>query len=321
MLVTLAKNEDVNAVLLGGQAVIEGVMMRGPAMIATAVRRADGSIVVHKEPFAPLSKRYPVLALPILRGAVGLVEMMGIGMKSLNFSAEESMKDIEPEKHQDGATAGKKQSGAALWGTVAVSLVIAVGVFFVLPLFLASTFFEASQEPLRFNLLAGFVRMTLFLGYLFAISRIPDIKRLFMYHGAEHKTVFMYESEKSLDPGRAVRYSRFHPRCGTSFLLIVMIASILLFSVMDTLMLLVVDRLTLPIRLSTHLLALPFVGGASYEVIRLAARYSSTLIGKAAIQPGLWLQRVTTREPDAAQLEIAAVALSAALGNDGAPNA
>ncbi|HEX9006975.1 MAG TPA: DUF1385 domain-containing protein, partial [Bacteroidota bacterium] len=191
-----------------------------------------------------------------------------------------------------------------------------IALFFVTPLVLTSWLFNVTQDPFLFNLTAGLIRLGIFLGYLTAIAQLKDVKRLFMYHGAEHKTVFAYEKERVLDAAAASRHSRFHPRCGTSFLLVVMLVAIVLFAMLDTVLVGVLGRITLPIRLVAHLLLLPVVGGASYEVIRFAARHAGTLWGRIAVAPGLWLQRITTSEPDGSQLEVAVAALCAALGQD-----
>ena len=303
------RERDENLVPVGGQAVIEGVMMRAKGMVATAVRKADGEIVIQKAPFRSLAEKFPLLKLPLLRGAVGLVEMMVIGIRTLNYSAEVSM----------GSEKGKgdKGGGSLMLGlTVAFSLLVGVAVFFALPLVATSLLFDVGQEPLLFNLTAGLIRILLLLGYLSAISFSKEIRRVFEYHGAEHKAVFAFEKGEELTPEAASRQSRFHPRCGTSFLLIVMLSSILLFSVLDAMLLSWLGELTLPVRLLTHLPLIPLVGGMSYEFIRASAKSSGTLIGRALIAPGLWLQRITTREPSIDQLEVAVAALRSALGED-----
>ena len=314
--------EEKNSVLLGGQAVIEGVMMRGPGTIATAVRKADGSVLVRKESFTPMSSRNRLWRLPVFRGVGGLVEMMQLGISTLNWSAEVAMDEQGPASGEEGTTGADhaksrdKKDVLRVGATVVVALAAAIALFFVTPLFLTSWLFTVNQDPLLFNLTAGLIRLCIFLGYLGAISRIKDVKRLFMYHGAEHKTVFAYEKEKTLDAQVASRHTRFHPRCGTSFLLVVMLVAIVAFALLDTLLIMGLGHITLPIRLVAHLLLLPLVGGSAYEVIRLAARHAETLPGRIAIAPGLWLQRITTSEPDLDQLEVAVTALRAALNQD-----
>ena len=312
---------------VGGQAVLEGVMMRAPGMVATAVRRSNGEIVVKKEPHVALAEKYPLLKFPILRGALGLIEMMVIGMRTLNFSAEIAMQDVEPfaknngngeepQNVSDKPDASSSKDNLKLGLTVAFSLAVGVALFFVTPLFMATFFFNVGQEPLVFNLIAGGIRIALLLVYLFTISRLKDIHRLFQYHGAEHKAVFAFERGEGLDVAAAARQSRFHPRCGTSFLLIVMIVAILLFSILDAIVMNWIGQLTLVVRLLTHLPLIPLVGGVSYEFIKASAKRSETPIGKIIVAPGLWLQKITTQEPDETQLEVAIVALRCALGEE-----
>lgn len=305
---------------VGGQAVLEGVMMRAPGMVATAVRRANGEIVVKKEPQLTLSERYPIFKLPILRGAVGLIEMMVIGVRTLNFSAEVAMQDAGQSVGFNGngrqEAASSMKDNLRLGVTVAFSLAVGVAVFFVTPLVVTTFFFDVEQEPLWFNLIAGGVRIGILLGYLVAISLLKDIRRLFEYHGAEHKAVFAFEKGEPLTVEAAARQSRFHPRCGTSFLLIVMFVAIVLFSLLDAALIQWLGDLNVLMRVATHLPLIPLVGGVSYEFIRASAKRSETAIGKLVVAPGLWLQQITTREPDASQLEVALVALRSALGQE-----
>jgi uncharacterized protein YqhQ len=312
---------------VGGQAVLEGVMMRAPGMVATAVRRSNGEIVLKKEPHVSLGEKYPVFKLPLLRGAVGLIEMMVIGMRTLNFSAEVAVQDAESsEKHngngqQPGNASRKNGSGSTsesikLGLTVTVSLAAGIALFFITPLLVATLFFNVDQEPFLFNLIAGGIRVGLLLVYLLAISMLKDIRRLFQYHGAEHKAVFAFERGEGLSVAAAARQSRFHPRCGTSFLLVVMIVAIVLFSLFDAMLLGWLGQLTLLTRLLTHLPLIPLVGGLSYEFIKASAKRSETFIGRIVVGPGLWLQQITTKEPDDSQLEVALVALRCALGED-----
>ncbi len=301
---------------VGGQAVLEGVMMRAPGMVATAVRRANGEIVVKKERHLSLGEKYPLFKMPIMRGAVGLIEMMVIGMRTLNFSAEIAMNEQVSGNGVNGTTAKSPKENVKLGLTVAFSLVVGVAIFFVTPLLVTTFFFDVSQEAFSFNLIAGFVRISLLLVYLVAISMMKDIKRLFEYHGAEHKAVFAFERGQGLTVEAAAQQTRFHPRCGTSFLLIVMITSILLFSVLDTLLINWLGQLTILTRMLTHLPLIPLVGGVSYEFIKASAKRSETLIGRIVVAPGLWLQKITTKEPDETQLEVALVALRCALGEE-----
>ena len=303
--------------MLGGQAVIEGVMMRAPGVVATAVRRPDGTIVVRRERHRPLTARWPVLKAPVLRGAVGLVDMLAVGIRTLNFSASVAQ--------EDPAAGGRRPAGGGQgWRdgvTVAVSLALAVALFFALPLAVATLLVDAEQQALPFNLAAGAVRVLLLVGYLALISRSREIRRVFEYHGAEHKAVAAAESGGTLTVDAAARQSRFHPRCGTSFLLVVMVSAILFFSLLDALLIALAGELTLVMRLATHLPLIPLVAGVSYEVIRFSARHAASLPGRMAVAPGLWLQRLTTREPDSAQLEVAVAALRHALGTEGEADA
>lgn len=297
---------------IGGQAVIEGVMMRSGEAVATAVRRADGSIVVRQERFRSLAARVPMLKLPLLRGALGLIEMTVIGIRTLNYSAEVSME--KTGAHGQNRAGTKEESSWRLGLTVAFSLLVGIAIFFATPLVVVSLLFDVAQEAFLFNLTAGGIRVALLLGYMTLISLSKEIRRVFEYHGAEHKAVFAFERGEPLTVESAARQSRFHPRCGTSFLLIVMVSSILLFSILDTMLISWIGELTLLKRLLTHLPLIPLVGGISYEFIRISAKQSGTMLGRAVAVPGLWLQRITTREPLPDQLEVAIAALKAALG-------
>ena len=301
---------------VGGQAVIEGVMMRAPGMIATAIRRTDGTITVRREAFISITKRLPFLTFPLLRGALGIIEMLIVGIRTLNFSAEIAMEDAREGVHEEAAD-GKTnpRAGIMLGVTVAIAFAVGIALFFVTPLVLTSVFFAVDQNPIQFNLLAGGIRLALFLIYLLGIARMRDVQRLFAYHGAEHKAVFAYENGGELTLASALRQSRFHPRCGTSFLLVVMISAIIIFALLDGLLLRWLGELTLWIRLLTHLPLIPLVGGLSYELIRVSARHARSWWGRLLVAPGLWLQTVTTREPDEGQVEVALAALKGALDN------
>ena len=318
----MSKSSDgFTPMAIGGQAVIEGVMMRAPGMVATAVRRADGSISVRRDPHRSIAERFPILKLPVFRGAVGLVEMMVIGIRTLNYSAEVSLRDLDRvDNGSNGSARGGTSADTLRLGlTVGFALVAGIALFFALPLVLASVFLPVGQQPFLFNVATGGIRVGLLLGYLSVIALMKDIRRLFEYHGAEHKAVFAFELGKPLDVAAAAMQSRFHPRCGTSFLLIVMLSAILLFSIVDTLLILWLGEITLLTRLATHLPLIPLVGGLSYEIIRLSAKHGDSPVGRFVAAPGLWLQRITTREPDAGQIEVALAALRAALGLEDVP--
>jgi len=305
---------------VGGQAVIEGVMMRAPNSVATAVRRSNGDIVVQYEPFKSLTEKNKILGKPIIRGGIILIEMLYLGIKSLNFSAEIAMKDEEPKSKKPSTKKKKNQNQFALILTLILGLLIGIAIFFMLPLFLVTEFFSIEQTTFTFNLITGAIRAILLLLYLAIISLMKDIKQVFRYHGAEHKSVFAFEQKAPLTPENAKQFSRFHPRCGTSFLLIVILVAIVSFSVLDILILELIGFINLTIRLCTHLPLIPFVGGIAYEVIKFSAKHSSSWWGKVAIAPGLWLQKITTKEPDMKQIEVALVALKCALGQDNVKN-
>ena len=314
---TNPKYDPEKPMQVGGQAVIEGVMMRSARGIATAVRRANGDIVVQKIDHIAITEHSPLLALPIIRGAVGLIDMMYLGIKTLNWSAEIAMMDEEIKTRGSAPVKKKKKGGGAIATglTLIVALLLGVGLFFALPLFVASKLFAVEQTAVAFNLVAGGIRMCLLLGYMLAISIMEDVKRLFRYHGAEHKSVFAFELKSELIPGKVKNFSRFHPRCGTSFLLIVVFVAILSFSLIDAFWLTFIGPITLATRLFVHLPFIPVVGGLAYEMIRFSAKHSTSKWGKIVIAPGLWLQKITTKEPDEAQIEVALVALRCALGD------
>jgi uncharacterized protein YqhQ len=321
----IPKNPDYDPnkpMQVGGQAVIEGVMMRAPNAVATAIRRANGQIVVRKEPFRSVTQKYRWLDVPIVRGAVGLIEMMILGIQTLNYSAEVAMLDAEKTRSKrtngtNGDGSGKRpksRSSFAIVGTLIIALALGVGIFIVVPLLLTTRLFAIERTAIAFNLVAGGIRLVILLLYLAGISFMKDIGRLFRYHGAEHKSVFAFELKAELVPEAVKAYSRFHPRCGTSFLLIVMFVAILAFGLLDALLIAIFGGITLPLRLLTHIPFIPVVGGAAYEVIKTSAKHSTTLWGRILIAPGLWLQKITTKEPDNAQIEVALVALRCALG-------
>lgn len=306
---------------VGGQAVIEGVMMRSKDKIATAVRISDGTVLVKTEPYLPLSRRNKLLNIPILRGAIAFVEMMIIGIRTLNFSAEIAMEEVEKEEAvKDGreyVQEKKKRNNILLVFTAILAMVAGIGIFFYLPLAAAegmSDLFGYSSKAVGFNLVAGAVRLVLLLGYVWGISLYGEFRRVFEYHGAEHKSIFTYELGQELIVDNALSQSRFHPRCGTSFILIVALLAILIYSISDSIYAVVVGYApTLGIRFGMHFSLLPLVAGTSYELLKLSGRTSENAITRMLIKPGLWLQKITTKEPSADQLEVALVALEAAL--------
>lgn len=277
---------------IGGQAVIEGVMMRSPKRVATAVRLPDGTIQVKTREYVSLSRRFPVLGIPVLRGAVVLVESLRIGVESLAFSAEVAV-DVEKEKPKTERRYGTL--GLGMGFTVAFSFVAAFLIFFYLPLKL--TDLTGVRDPLIYNLIDGGIRLVFFLIYVLAIGLWGEMRRVFQYHGAEHKSIAALEAGDELTPERVATYSRFHPRCGTSFLLVVMMASILVFMFLGR-----------PESISDRLqrfLFIPLIGGVAFELTRLSGKWADNSAVRLFILPGLLLQRVTTREPTRDQLEVA----------------
>lgn len=287
---------------IGGQAVIEGVMMRGPHKIATAVRKPDGEIIIDEKENKSLGK---IAKVPIIRGVIAFISSMVIGVKSLMFSAK--FYDVEDENKKEKKKETKENmSDWMIYGSVIVALCMSVGLFIVLPNVISNIFVPNKEaNPVIYNLVESIVKIAIFLGYLFAVSLMKDIQRTFEYHGAEHKTIFCYENGEELIPENVKKYSRFHPRCGTSFLLFVVIISIIVFSL--------VGVYKNPfINLGLRLLLLPLVAGISYEIIKFAGRSTSKYITWLNA-PGKWLQRLTTREPDEKQIEVAIAALKAVI--------
>ncbi len=306
---------------VGGQAVIEGVMMRSPKRIATAVRRASGKIEVRVDEFESLTQKHKILNIPIIRGAITLIEVMIQGIKTLQWSADKAMEDAEAEEAAKKNKSPKKdkKKGMTTAGAVfsmTIALVVGVAFFYVLPLYLTTALFNVEKQALTFNLFAGIIRIVFFLLYIWAISFMKDVRRLFEYHGAEHKTVFGFEDRVVLSPENLKPYTTFHPRCGTSFLAIVMVISLLFFAVVDTIIIWTTGHISLTIRLAVHLPLIPVVGGISYEALKASAKNLENPLVKLGIAPGLWLQRITTKEPDPQQLEVAIVALKSALGKE-----
>lgn len=296
---------------VGGQAVIEGVMMRGMHGIATAVRKSGGEIAVNREQNVPYSKRIKFLGLPIIRGFVSLIESLIIGINTLNYSASFFQEDEEPTKFDNWfKNVFKEKSDAVLMGiTFTVSLGIAVLLFFIFPTFTANVFKKLGiYGSIALNIIEGVIRVTIFLLYIFLIGKMADINRVFQYHGAEHKTIFCYENECELTPENAEKFSRFHPRCGTNFLFLVMIVSIILFSL--------TGWGNIWQRILCRIILLPLVSGITYELIKWMGK-SSGFLSRALSYPGLMLQKLTTREPDYSQLEVAIVALKYAEGIEG----
>jgi uncharacterized protein YqhQ len=281
---------------IGGQAVLEGVMMRGISTWSVACRTPEGRIEITSEPIVSWAKRSRFLRLPVIRGVVALAESLKIGFKALGISANAQLADEEEEM----------EIGGFMWGvTIFLSLVLAIGLFFVIPVGATSLIKDWLGSALLFWLVEGVLRTAIFIGYIAAISRLPDLRRVFEYHGAEHKTISCFEAGDELVPERATAYSRLHPRCGTSFLLIVMVLAIFVFA-----------PIGLPAwywLLASRILGIPLIAGLSYEVIKWAGKNRNKRWVRAVMWPGLMLQNLTTREPDHDQLEVAIRALKAVL--------
>ena len=282
---------------VGGQAVIEGVMMRSPTVYATAVRTPQGTIVIQKKRYTALTHGFKLLNLPIIRGAINLVEMMWIGIQSLSYSASQAAEDSDPKPKRTAAT------NLSIFGSVVFALAMGFLLFFYLPLWLTELL--DVEGSIAFNLIDGAFRLIVFLGYLILIARWKEMKRVFQYHGAEHKTIYVFENGQDLTVANARPYTTLHPRCGTSFLLVVMLVSIVVFSFLGK-----------PVTWGDRLLRfafIPVIGGIAFEFIRLSAKEKFARVMAPAIWPGLTLQKVTTAEPSDDMLEVAIAALVACL--------
>ena len=302
-------------IAVGGQAVIEGVMMRGPEKIATAVRRADNSIEVKQEEFISITQKNKFLGLPLIRGFASLIEMMGLGMRTLGFSAQRWELDNEEEE------SGKKQkSDKAKKAEEALSYVIAFALamflFGFVPYF-AAKLLHMDKHNLYFNLIAGVIRIIFFVSYVWIISFMKDVKRLFQYHGAEHKSVYAYEKQDKLNPEKVQKYSTLHPRCGTSFMFFVLLISLFVFTIVDFFVGHFLGSLPhYAVRWMYHILLIPFVSGISYEVLKLSGKNINHPLVKLMTVPGMAIQRITTQPPSDDQIEVALVALKCALDLD-----
>ena len=284
---------------IGGQAVIEGVMMRNGNDYAVAVRKPDQTIEVKKDQFIGLNARWHTKKIPIIRGVLSFIDSLVLGMSTLTYSAS----FFEDEEEAEKAKEKDSKSDAVFMGlTVALSVVIAVALFMLTPFFISSLFGKVIKSPMALAVIEGLIRIAIFFIYIVAISQMKDIQRVFMYHGAEHKTINCIEHGAELTPENAAKYSRLHKRCGTSFLLIVMVVSIICF------MFIRVDNMALKIVL--RVILVPVIAGVSYEVIQWAGRSESCLVNIVS-KPGLMLQKLTTREPDLEMLEVAIASIEA----------
>ena len=294
-----------SSILVGGQAVIEGVMMRVPGAYSTAVRDPDGKIHTDRHDFESITDRKPHLKKPIIRGAVSLFEAMKMGFQTLQWSADIAM----PEESEN-----VNPIVDALMTLVSIALAICL--FFAAPIALTTWLFDKDQDPFVFNIISGALRIVFFLVYLILISLLSDVKRLFQYHGAEHKTVYNFESGKSLNIKTAQEFPTQHPRCGTSFMFIIMIVAILSFAVLDSILMLFVGEIQVWMRLIMHIPFMPLGAGIGYEVLKLTAKHRENILFRMLAQPGLWLQNITTKQPDDTQVEVAIAALESAFGEN-----
>ena len=288
-----------NSISVGGQAVIEGVMMRSPTHYATAVRTPQGRIVIQKNKFVGLTRRVKILNIPIIRGAINLVETLWIGIQSLSYSASQAMEEEERKK--------EKKSGFASSLSIVGSIVFALGMgfllFFLIPLWLTELLHI--EDGIVFNVVDGIFRLAIFLAYILLIARWKEMRRIFQYHGAEHKTIYAFENGEDLTTENARSYTTLHPRCGTSFLLVVMLVSVVVFAFLGK-----------PQSWNDRFLRfamIPLIGGVSFEFIKLSAKERFAGLFKFATWPGLALQRITTREPSDDMIEVAIAALDASL--------
>ncbi len=307
----LAAQENV---LLGGQAVLEGVMMRSPQAFAVAVRRPDGEIAYLAERAPAWTTRSRFLRLPLVRGVCTLFQSLGLGLRALNFSAEVALPPDEKQRANPKKT--KALTTLALVVSVALALALGVGFFFLLQLGLTELvrrLFPALGGGVLFNLIEGVIRGALFIGYIAVIGLLPDIARLFRYHGAEHKVVHAYEARGSMDVATVQTFTTLHPRCGTSFLLFVVVVSILVFCLIPA-------ASPLWVKAVARLLLLPLVVGCSYELIRFSAKHRNMLT-RALTAPGLLLQKLTTAQPDDAMVQVALAAFDRAAELEGGAEA
>ncbi|MBS7335182.1 MAG: DUF1385 domain-containing protein [Eubacteriales bacterium] len=296
---------------IGGQAVMEGVMMKSPTGVAMAVRRADGTIATSYDNWTTRAKKGTFLGLPIIRGVVTFIESLSTGMTTLTESAKLAGEDIdeEPTRFEKWLSEklGKSVESVVVGIAVLLAVVLSVGLFFLLPLGISSLIFGglADVAGVWKSLTEGLIRLIIFIGYIMLCASIKDVKRTFMYHGAEHKTIACYEAEEELTPDNAMKHSRLHPRCGTNYLFLVMAISILFFAAIGW-------NASFALRLVMRIAFLPIVAGLSYEVLRFAAKYDNAFT-RIIRAPGMALQRITTKEPTEDMLEVAITAFNLAL--------
>ena len=293
-------------ILVGGQAVIEGVMMRVPGAFSTAVRDPNGEIIIKREKFSSIIESSKFWSIPIFRGMASLYEAMKMGMATLQWSADVSF----PDEKKDGFIDELIDYGTSLF-----SILLAIGLFMFLPMWITTKLLQIEKEAIWFNLSSGLFRIIFFIFYLLMISMISDIKRLFQYHGAEHKVVYNFESGKEINTMNAQSFPTQHHRCGTSFMFIVLISAIVVFSLVDTILIYFYGSISLFMRLLFHLPFIPFVSGVSYEIIKLTAKNNHFLF-HILKTPGIWLQNITTKEPDDKMIEVSISAIKNAFGDE-----
>jgi uncharacterized protein YqhQ len=295
--------EGGEEILVGGQAVLEGVMMRAPHSYCVAVRKADGRLVTEEKPLHRMSEKYPIFRLPVFRGVGTLVQAMTLGVNALQFSANAALDEGELK---DGKKPVEISSGA-MTATLVGNLLFFVALYKFVPLLLATQLgrmVPSLSGRFATNMMDGGIRIAIFLLFLFALSRFKDIRRVFQYHGAEHKVVFNYESGRPVTVENAQKFVTFHPRCGTSFMLVMLVIAMIIYALIP------VDGFW--IKFAARLAMLPVIIGLSYEIIRFAAKRQGTLMGLLSA-PGLWLQRITTQPPDDSQAAVAIHALQGAM--------
>jgi uncharacterized protein YqhQ len=288
-----------NKIYYGGQAVIEGVMMRGKQVMAVATRHPDGNIGVHTQVLHPLYTG-KWRKTPLVRGIIALIESLVLGIQTLMYSANVALEEEEVQL-----------SGWSKWGIIIAAMAFAVAVFFVVPLFITNTLRDHLQSSIVFNLIEGVIRVIIFIGYLWVISRMKDIRRVFAYHGAEHKAINTFEAGEPLEVQNARKYTTANPRCGTSFLFAVLVIAIIVFSL--------VGKPSIGIMVVSRILLLPVIAALGYEFIYYTSRHCGNPIMKVLLTPGLWLQSLTTREPDDQQLEVGLEALKAVIATEKSP--
>ena len=297
---TADRNVDM---LIGGQAILEGVMMRSLTGYSVAVRKPDGGISIKKDKLVSLAKKYPFLKFPVLRGSVALIQSLILGFQALNYSASVV---------SEGEEGGEEMSTWAIAATLGFALLLGVGIFILAPLGITNLirhYLAPGMGNMAYNAVDGVIRALFFFVYILSISFMGEIRRVFQYHGAEHKTVYTFEANEELTVENARTKSTLHPRCGTSFLLFVMAISIAVFSFVPS-------AAPFAVKFGARVVLIPLIAGLAYEVIRFSARHLDSRLCRALITPGLWLQKITTKEPDDTQLEVAIVALKEALMYD-----